>query len=64
MKGLELLGRLIEFAILVDSDPLLAERTVAEVEENTWSQPLNVIAFLQTLHVEDVTATAPHARCC
>lgn len=52
----ELFGGLVEFAVGIDCDPGLAERTVAEVEEDTRSQPLYLEPLLEALDVEDVAA--------
>jgi hypothetical protein len=37
VKGLEFLGWFVKFAIRTDCNPFLAERAIAEIEENTRS---------------------------
>lgn len=61
LESFKLFGWLVKLAIWTDWNPLFAEWAIAEVEENTRSKPFDVISFLQTFYVEDVSTTAHNA---
>ncbi len=62
MQKLKFLTRLIQFTILIDTDPLFTEWAEAKIEKDTRRKPLYLKPFFEALYMEDVATLAHDTR--